>query len=101
MRHLDVLVVPSRSEPFGTVIAEAMAVGVPVVASRVDGLPEVVSDGVTGALVPVDDPRALADAVLRVLERRDELGAAAAEAARRWDADVYAARVGDLVERLA
>src|SRR5206468_2492524 len=50
MRHLDVLVLPSRSEPFGTVLAEAMAVGTPVVATRVDGLAEVVEDGVTGAL---------------------------------------------------
>jgi glycosyltransferase involved in cell wall biosynthesis len=98
MRHLDVLVLPSRSEPFGTVLAEAMAVGTPVVASRVDGLPEVVDDGVTGVLVPPDDPSALADGVLRVLARRDEMGAAAAQAARRWDADAYAERVGALVE---
>jgi glycosyltransferase involved in cell wall biosynthesis len=98
MRHLDVLVLPSRSEPFGTVVAEAMAVGTPVVASRVDGLPEVVDDGVTGALVPPDDPAALAAGVLRVLARRDELGAAARQAARRWDADAYAVRVGELVE---
>ena len=101
MRHLDVLVAPSRAEPFGTVLAEAMAVGTPVVATRVDGLPEVVEDGVTGALVAPDDPGALAEAVLRVLDRRDELGAAAARAARRWDADAYAERVGALVERLA
>jgi glycosyltransferase involved in cell wall biosynthesis len=98
MRHLDVLVLPSRSEPFGTVLAEAMAVGTPVVASRVDGLPEVVDDGVTGALVAPDDPAALADGVARVLARRDEMGAAARHAARRWDADAYAARVGELVE---
>ena len=51
MRHLDVLVLPSYEEPFGTVLAEAMAVGTPVVATRVDGLPEVVDDGVTGRLV--------------------------------------------------
>jgi glycosyltransferase involved in cell wall biosynthesis len=101
MRHLDVLVLPSRSEPFGTVLAEAMAVGTPVVATRVDGLPEVVDDGVTGILVPPDDPPALAAAVLRVLERREEMGAAAAQAARRWDADAYAERVGALVEAVA
>src|SRR5262249_51697552 len=41
MRYLDVLVLPSYEEPFGTVLAEAMAVGTPVVAGRVDGLPEV------------------------------------------------------------
>src|SRR5439155_9534492 len=101
MRRLDVLVAPSHQEPFGTVLAEAMAVGTPVVATRVGGLAEVVEDGVTGRLVEPGDPDALAAAVLRVLERRDEMGAAAARAARRWDADAYAARVGELVERLA
>jgi glycosyltransferase involved in cell wall biosynthesis len=99
MRHFDVLVLPSRDEPFGTVLAEAMAVGTPVVATRVGGLAEVVEDGVTGALVAPDDPEALAAAVLRVLARRDEYGAAAAQrAAARWDADAWARRVGDLVE---
>ena len=99
MRHFDVLVLPSRDEPFGTVLAEAMAVGTPVVATRVGGLAEVVEDGVTGALVAPDDPDALAAAVLRVLARRDEYGAAAAaRAARRWDADAWAHRVGDLME---
>ncbi|HEY5427605.1 MAG TPA: glycosyltransferase, partial [Solirubrobacteraceae bacterium] len=51
MRHLDVLVLLSYQEPFGTVLAEAMAVGTPVVATRVGGLAEVVRDGVTGRLV--------------------------------------------------
>ena len=97
MRHLDVLVAPSRREPFGTVVAEAMAVGTPVVATRVDGLPEVVSDGVTGALVGPGDPAGLAAGVLRVLARRAEMGAAALVAARRFDADAYAARVERLL----
>ena len=60
MRHLDVLVLPSHQEPFGTVLAEAMAVGTPVVATRVGGLAEVVQDGVTGRLVAPGDPAALA-----------------------------------------
>ena len=98
MGALDVLVLPSRREPGGTVLNEAMAAGTPVVASRVDGLPEVVDDGLTGALIPPDDPDALADAVLRVLDQRDRMGSAAREAARRWDADAYAERVGALVE---
>jgi glycosyltransferase involved in cell wall biosynthesis len=97
MRHLDVLVLPSRREPFGTVLAEAMAVGTPVVATRVDGLPEVVEDGVTGALVAPGDPDALAAAVVRVLARRDELGATARERARRFASDAYADRVEPLL----
>jgi glycosyltransferase involved in cell wall biosynthesis len=97
MRHLAVLVLPSRQEPFGTVLAEAMAAGVPVVATRVGGLPEVVEDGVTGELVAPGDPVALADAVLRVLARRDELGVAARERARRFHVGAYADRVEGLL----
>jgi glycosyltransferase involved in cell wall biosynthesis len=84
MRHLDVLVLPSYREPFGTVLAEAMAVGTPVVATPVDGLPEVVGDGVCGRLVAPGDPPALAAAVVDVLERRAEMGAAARREAERF-----------------
>lgn len=67
----DVVVAPSRREAFGMSVAEAMACGKPVVASRVGGLPEVVDDGVTGLLVDPGDPRKLADAVRSLLEDRD------------------------------
>lgn len=97
MRHLTVLVAPSREEPFGTVLSEAMAAGVPVVATEVDGLPEVVTHGVDGMLVAPGDVDALVAAVLGVLERRDEMSAAARQAARRFDADVYASRVAGLI----
>jgi glycosyltransferase involved in cell wall biosynthesis len=97
MRNLDVLVLPSYQEPFGTVLAEAMAVGTPVVATRVGGLPEVVQDGVTGRLVPPGDPEQLAAAVIEVLARRDSMGAAAHEGAKRFYADAYADRVERLI----
>jgi glycosyltransferase involved in cell wall biosynthesis len=97
MRHIDVLVAPSRQEPFGTVAAEAMAVGTPVVASAVDGLPEVVQDGISGILIEPGSPDQLAQAVLDVLARREEMGRAATTAARRFDADDYAHRVEALI----
>jgi glycosyltransferase involved in cell wall biosynthesis len=97
MRHLDVLVLPSHQEPFGTVLAEAMAVGTPVVATRVGGLPEVVADGVTGRLVPPGDPQRLAAAVLDVLANREQMGAAARVAARRFGADRYTELVEGLI----
>lgn len=97
MGHLDVLVAPSRVEPFGTVLSEAMAAGTPVVATAVDGLPEVVTDGVDGRLVPPGDVGALAAAVLDVLERAEVMGAAARQAAKRYDADAYARRVEELI----
>ncbi|HEY6761016.1 MAG TPA: glycosyltransferase family 4 protein [Baekduia sp.] len=98
--QLDVLVLPSTQEPFGTVVAEAMAAGTPVVATRVDGLPELVQDGVTGKLVEPGDTAGLAVAVLEVLEKREEMGAAARAAAERFGADAYADRLEDLLKRL-
>lgn len=59
----DVLIVPSRWEGFGLIAAEAMRAGLPVIASRVGGLPEVVLDGVTGVLVEPDDVDAIVTAV--------------------------------------
>ena len=97
MRHFDVLVAPSHQEPFGTVLSEAMAVGTPVVATRVGGLAEVVDDGVTGLLVEPGDPEALAAAIVQVLGRREAMGAAARQAARRFGADAYADRVEALI----
>jgi glycosyltransferase involved in cell wall biosynthesis len=97
MPSLDVLVLPSHQEPFGTVLAEAMNAGTPVVATRVGGLAEVVDDGVTGRLVAPSDPAALAAAVADVLVHREAMGEAGRERAKRWHADAYAARVMDLL----
>lgn len=97
MRHFDVLVVPSREEPLGAVAAEALAAGTPVVATRVGGLPEVVDDGVTGALVRPNRPDELAAATLRVLARRDELGAAGRRRAGRFAAEAFVDRVEPLL----
>jgi starch synthase len=60
LTHATVFACPSLYEPLGIVNLEAMACGTAVVASRVGGIPEVVADGETGLLVPLDDPAALA-----------------------------------------
>jgi D-inositol-3-phosphate glycosyltransferase len=67
----DTTVLPSHYESFGMVAMEAMACGVPVVASRVGGLQTTVRDGVTGLLVPDHDPAALAGALDRLLGDAD------------------------------
>lgn len=67
-RQLAVLLIPSRSEGLPNVALEAMALGVPVVATSVGGLPEVVKDGESGYLAPEGDAAALAAKVLCVLE---------------------------------
>ncbi len=65
----DALLFPSRwMEPFGGTVLEAMARGLPVIASRRGGPLEIIRDGENGLLVPADEPRALADAVLRLIE---------------------------------
>lgn len=64
----DLLVLPSRSEGFGRVVAEALAVGCPVVAAAVGGVGEVVHDGIHGLLVPPGDGEALAESVVRLLQ---------------------------------
>jgi glycosyltransferase involved in cell wall biosynthesis len=68
MERLHLLVVSSNTESLGLVILEAMALGKPVVAFRVGGIPEVVEDGVTGRLVKFGDCHAMAGAVASLLE---------------------------------
>lgn len=65
--HMDALAMPSYTEGLPCVLLEAMAAGVPVVATAVGGIPEVVTDGVTGWLVPPGNPDPLADRLHRLL----------------------------------
>jgi glycosyltransferase involved in cell wall biosynthesis len=85
---LDVLVMPSLSEGLPYVALEGMAMAKPVVASAVNGVPELIQDGVTGRLVPREDPNALAKAVEEVLA--DPAAAAMlGQAARRRAEQTY------------
>jgi starch synthase len=75
LTHATVFACPSSYEPLGIVNLEAMACGTAVVASHVGGIPEVVSDGETGLLVPPDDPGALAGALSSLLGDPDRAAA--------------------------
>jgi len=82
LRAADLFVLPSLLEGMPNTALEAMAVGLPVVASAVDGVPEVVVDGVTGLLVSPGDPDFLHGAIARVLAER-ELAEAMGQAGRQ------------------
>ena len=97
---MDVVVQPSVAlESFGMALAEAQALGRPVVASRVGGMPEVVLDGVTGCIVSPADPMALAEALGALLEsptlRADYGARGAVEARRRFAPQVFCRSVAD------
>jgi glycosyltransferase involved in cell wall biosynthesis len=94
----DVLLYPSRVESLPTAIIEALAARVPVVASTAGGIPEIVQDGVSGALVPTPpQPQALADALAGLLgdpeRRRAMAGAGRARFEERFSADAWALRL--------
>jgi glycosyltransferase involved in cell wall biosynthesis len=87
----DVFVHPSLDDAFPTVLLEAMAAGLPVVASRVGGIPEIVVEGVTGMLVPPGDADALAQAMNTI---EPKMGATARERAEReFSIDAWIARL--------
>lgn len=105
LRSADVVACTPWYEPFGIVPLEAMACGVPVVATAVGGIRDTVVDDVTGRLVPPKDPARLGDAIAALLDdraRRRALGAAGRERARaRYTWDRVAADTERLYEKLA
>jgi glycosyltransferase involved in cell wall biosynthesis len=86
-RSADVFCFPTRYEPFGIVILEAMLFGLPCVATRTGAIPEMVRDGETGYLVPPDNVEALTERLLRLLEDRDQAIRLGDAARKRADTD--------------
>ena len=96
LRRATVCAFPSRWESFGNVLAEAAATGRPVVASPIPPFRELVDDGVTGRLAPLDDEQAWADALLEVLGDSERASAMGRAGAGRIAAISSPARVADL-----
>ena len=103
LRQLDIFVLPSLSEASSNSLIEAMATGLPIVATRIGGNAILVEDQVTGILVPADNPVALAEALVRLLEDpafAAKLGSAARKkACQEFGLDGMIARVEGVYER--
>ncbi len=100
----DLVIVPSIAESFGLVAVEALACGIPVVASRVGGLVEHIVDGENGFLVPPGDSRSIAekvDALLSDLARRMSMRTRCISTAKSVDARIQAQKVLDLYRTIA
>ena len=99
----DLLLLPARRDPLPRVVMEAMCWGIPVVASRVDGIPEMVEDGVTGLLAPPEDAAgfaAAADRLLKDPELRRRMGEAGRDRARRlFSPEAYRAAMREIYRR--
>jgi glycosyltransferase involved in cell wall biosynthesis len=101
-RAADAVLLSSAWENFPHAVVEALAVGTPVIATAVGGVPEVVSDGANGLLVPPGDADALAGAIGRLVEDealRSRLSAAAAPSVEPYAADRLYARVEEELAR--
>lgn len=103
LKGCDIFALASRWEPFGIVYLEAAAVGLPVVGTRVDGVPEAVAEGETGLLVPPNSPTLLAAGIAKVATDRElarRLGTAGTARARQFGHARFVREVGAIYERL-
>ena len=105
LNTLDLFLLPSRVEPFGLVVTEAMAAGAPVIASAIDGPKEILLDGVLGGLTAPEDPEALAAAIRQALDdwpgTLNKARAARAYAVTHFSLEAGAARLKATLEQIA
>jgi len=104
MSAIDLFILPSHTETFGFVLVEALAMGKAIVATRSGGVPEIITDGATGLLVPPRDVSALAGAIMRVLNDHQLCSAfslaARADALKRFDVVLCIDQLVELLDAL-
>ncbi|MDI6852731.1 MAG: glycosyltransferase [Deltaproteobacteria bacterium] len=104
-RAMDIMALPSLWEGLPLALLEAMGAGLPVVASRVGGVKDVISDGINGRLIPAGDPQALAAAIVELSrrpDRRTAMGNAAQETIKkRFSQEVMLQKLAELYQELA
>lgn len=99
----DIFTICSLNEGMGRAIVEAMAAGLPVVATKVCGIPDVVEDGVTGILVPPKDPVSLSMTILKLLKDRElakKMGEEGRKRARMFGVEEMVSKIENLYEEL-
>ncbi len=103
LNGLDAFTLSSRHEGLPVAIMEALAIGLPVIATRAGGIPEAIEHGVSGLLCPIDDPAALADGYVAIADPalRSRMAQAAKSASARFDAAVSTRSIEAMYERLA
>jgi glycosyltransferase involved in cell wall biosynthesis len=94
----DLLIHPSVEEPFGVAVLEGMRAGLPIVASRVGGIPEVVKEGTNAALFEPESAQALVSAVIAVMQSAERMREMAAASTERWREHFGYDRMLDRVE---
>ena len=104
LQNCEFFVLPSRSEPFGIVLLEAMTFSKAIIATKVGGIPEFVIDGHNGVLIPPDDSAALAEQILRMIndgEQRSRIGKNGLVAVEeKYDYKVVIKRYEELFSRI-
>jgi glycosyltransferase involved in cell wall biosynthesis len=93
----EVGVISSSAEGVPQFLLQALAMGKPVVATRVGGIPEIVSSGVNGLLIPPEDPRSLAEALIDLLRHPDRAGLLARAGQERVEEEHTLERMGQKV----
>ena len=103
MAVCDIFCLPSRNEGMGKVLVEAMAMGKPIIASSIGGIPDIVRSGENGILVPVGDAAAWAEAIARLCrdpEKRRRMGDAGMQMAPRYSSEEMIKRIDQLYGKL-